>query len=94
MVLLCAHTNQAVVVKENAKRVAGSDQNVDAQVKLVALHQKWLVQVLLNNKVLLGWQLLTVTNKRDPVWRQTLLILAGGNYGGIIKYGMTKTKKR
>lgn len=66
MVLLCAHANQAVIVEENAKWVAGSDKDVDAKVKLVALHQEGLVQVLLNNKVLLGWQLLTVTDKRDP----------------------------
>lgn len=66
MVLLCAHANQAIIVEKNAKWVAGSDKDVDAQVKLVALHQKGLVQVLLNDKVLLGWQLLTVTDKRDP----------------------------
>lgn len=66
MVLLCAHANQAVVVEENAEWVTGSDKDVDAQVKLVALHQEGLVQVLLNDKVLLGWQLLTVTDKRDP----------------------------
>lgn len=66
MVLLRAHAHQAIVVEKNAKWVAGSDKDVDAQVKLVALHQKGLVQVLLNDKVLLGWQLLTVTDKRDP----------------------------
>lgn len=66
MVLLCSHSNQSVIVKENAKRVAGSDKDVDAQIELVALHQEGLVQVLLNDKVLLGWQLLTVTDKRDP----------------------------
>lgn len=77
MVLLGAHANQAVVVQENSKRVAGSDQDVDAQVKLVALHQEGLVQVLLNNKVLLGWQLLTVTDKRDPGSKEALLILGG-----------------
>ena len=66
MVLLCTHANQAVIVEENAKRVAGSDKDVDSQVELVSLHQEGLVQVLLNNKVLLGWQLLTVTDKRDP----------------------------
>lgn len=66
VVFLGAHSNQAVVVEKNAKRVAGSDKDVDAQVKLVALHQEGLVQVLLNDKVLLGWQLLTVTDKRDP----------------------------
>lgn len=43
MVLLCAHTNEAVVVKENAERVTGSDEDVDPQVKLVALHQEGLV---------------------------------------------------
>lgn len=66
VVLLCAHANQAIVVEENAEWVTGSDKDVDAQVKLVALHQEGLVQVLLNDKVLLGWQLLTVTDKRDP----------------------------
>lgn len=66
MVLFGAHANQAVVVEKNTKWVAGSDEDVDAQVKLVALHQEGLVQVLLNDKVLLGWQLLTVTDKRDP----------------------------
>lgn len=63
MVLLCSHANQAVIVEKNAKWVAGSDEDVDAQIELVALHQEGLVQVLLNNKVLLGWQLLTVTDK-------------------------------
>lgn len=63
MVLLCAHANQAVVVEKNAKWVTGGDENVDTQVKLVAFHQERLVQVFLNNKVLLGWQLLTVTDK-------------------------------
>ena len=63
MVLLCAHANQAVVVEENAEWVAGSDEDVDSQVKLVALHQEGLVQVLLNDEVLVGWQLLTVTDK-------------------------------
>lgn len=66
VVLLCAHANQTVIVEENAKWVTGSDKDVNAQVKLVALHQERLVQVLLNNKVLLGWQLLTVPDKRDP----------------------------
>ena len=66
VVLLCAHANQAVVVEKNAEWVTGSDEDVDAQVKLVSLHQEGLVQVLLNDKVLLGWQLLTVTDKRDP----------------------------
>lgn len=66
VVFLCAHANQAVIVEKNPKWVAGSDKDVDAQVKLVALHQEGLVQVLLNDKVLLGWQLLTVTDKRDP----------------------------
>lgn len=60
VVFLCTHADKAVFVEKNAKRVAGSDKDVDAQVKLVALHQKWLVQVFLDNKVLLGWQLLTV----------------------------------
>lgn len=68
MVLLCAHADQAIVIEENPKRVTRSDEDVDTQVKLIALHQKGLVQVLLNNKVLLGWQLLTVTDKRDPGW--------------------------
>lgn len=36
MVLLRAHADEAVVVKEDAERVTGSDQDVDAQVKLVA----------------------------------------------------------
>lgn len=66
VVFLCSHTNQAVVVEEDAQRVAGGDEDVDAQIKLVALHQEGLVQVLLNDEVLLGWQLLTVTDKRDP----------------------------
>lgn len=66
MVLLCAHADQSVIVEKNAKWVTGSDEDVDAQVKLVALHQEGLVQVLLNDKVFLGWQLLTVTDKRDP----------------------------
>lgn len=66
VVFLCAHANQAVIVEENAKWVTGSDEDVNAQVELVALHQERLVQVLLNNKVLLGWQLLTVADKRDP----------------------------
>lgn len=63
VVLLRAHANEAVVVKENAQRVTGSDEDVDPQVELVALHQEGLVQVLLNDKVLLRWQLLTVTDK-------------------------------
>lgn len=66
VVLLRAHANKTIVVEKNAKRVTGSDKDVDTQVKLVALHQEGLVQVFLNNKVLLGWQLLTVTDKRDP----------------------------
>lgn len=61
MVFLCTHADKAVFVQKNAKRVTGSDEDVDAKVKLVALHQKWLVQVFLDNKVLLGWQLLTVS---------------------------------
>ncbi len=63
VVLFCAHANQAVIVEKNAKWVAGSDKDVDAQVKLVALHQEGLVQVLLNDEVLLGWQLLAVSDK-------------------------------
>lgn len=63
MVFLCAHANQAIIVEKNAKWVTGSDEDVDAQVKLVTLHQEGLVQVLLDNKVLLGWQPLTVADK-------------------------------
>lgn len=37
VVLLRAHADQAVVVEEDAERVARSDQDVDAQVELVAL---------------------------------------------------------
>lgn len=66
MVFLCAHAHKAVFVEKNAKRVTGSDKDVDAQVKLVALHQKRLVQVFLDNEVLLGWQLFTVPYERDP----------------------------
>lgn len=66
VVLLRAHANQAVIVEENAKWVAGSDEDVDAQVELVPLHQEGLVQVLLNDKVLLSRQLLAVADKRDP----------------------------
>lgn len=66
VVLLCAHANKTVIVEKNAKWVTRSDEDVDAQVKLVALHQEGLVQVFLNNEVLLGWQLLTVSDKRDP----------------------------
>lgn len=94
VVLLGAHANQTVIVQENAKRVTGSNQDVDAQVKFVALHQEGLVQVLLNNKVLVGWQLLTATDKRDPGSREALLILGGENYGGIIKDGMVKIIKK
>lgn len=75
VVLLGAHANQAVVVEEDAERVARCDEDVDAQVELVALHQEGLVQILLNDKVLLGWQLLAVTDKRDPGQAETLLIL-------------------
>lgn len=66
MVLLRAHANKAIIVEEDAKRVTGSDQDVDAQVELVAFHQEGLVQVFLNDEVLLGWQLLAATDKRDP----------------------------
>lgn len=66
VVFLCTHADEAVFVQENAKRVAGSDEDVDAKVKLVALHQKGLVQVFLDYKMLLGWQLLTVPYERDP----------------------------
>lgn len=66
MVLLGTHAHQAVIVEENAKWITGSDKDVDAQIKLVAFHQEGFVQVLLNDKVLLGWQLLTITDKRDP----------------------------
>lgn len=78
VVLLGAHANKTVIVEKNAEWVTGSDKDVDAQVKLVALHQEGLVQVFLNDKVLLGWQLLTVTDKRDPGETGTLLILGGG----------------
>lgn len=95
MVLFRAHANQAVVVKENAKRVAGSDQDVDAQVKLVALHQKRLVQVLLDNKVLLGRKLLTVSDKPDPESTETILILQEGKlwWHSKIWHGKDKKKK-
>lgn len=66
MVLLRAHADQAVVVKEDAKGVTGRDQDVDAQVKLVALQQEGLVQVLLDDEVLLRRQLLAATDERDP----------------------------
>lgn len=38
MVFLCTHADKAVFVQKNAKRVTGSDKDVDTQVKLVALH--------------------------------------------------------
>ena len=38
VVLLGAHPHQAVIVEENAQGVAGSNQDVDPQVKLVTLH--------------------------------------------------------
>lgn len=66
MVLFGTHAHQSVIIEENAKRITGSNKDVDAQIELVALHQEGFVQVLLNDKVLLGWQLLTVTDKRDP----------------------------
>lgn len=37
VVLLRAHADEAVVVEEDAERVTGGDQDVDAQVELVAL---------------------------------------------------------
>lgn len=37
MVLLRAHADEAVVVEEDSERVTGGDQDVDAQIKLVAL---------------------------------------------------------
>ena len=66
VVLLCAHPHQAIVVQENAQGVAGSDQDVDPQVKLVALHQEGLVQVLLHNEVVLRREFLTIPNQRYP----------------------------
>lgn len=82
-VFLCAHANQAVVIKKNTQRVAGSDEDVDSQVELVALHQEGLVQILLNNKVLLGWQFLTVSNKRDPAKTENFINPWGGNWGVV-----------
>lgn len=38
MILLGSHPHQAVIVEEDPQRVAGGDQDVNAQVKLVALH--------------------------------------------------------
>ena len=103
VVLLGAHAHQPVVVQVDAQRVAGGDQDVDAQVELVALHEEGLVQVLLHDVVLLGWQLLAVTDQRDSAEKKKkkttttdnlLLILCGGGGGGggvfgsIIKYGI------
>lgn len=42
VVLLRTHPHQAVVVEEDTQRVTGSDEDVESQVKLIALHEKGL----------------------------------------------------
>ena len=66
MVLLCPHPDQAVVVQEDPQRIAGGDQDVDAQVELVAFHQKGLLKVLLHDEVVLTRKLFAVANQGDP----------------------------
>lgn len=64
MIFLCSHPYQAIIVEENPKRVAGRDQDVNTQVKFVALHQKGFVQVLLYNEVVLCREFFTIPNQR------------------------------
>lgn len=66
MVLLCTHSNQAVIVEEDTQWITGSNKNVESQVKFVALHEERLVQVFLHNEVVLDRELFAVSNKRYP----------------------------
>lgn len=70
VVLLGAHAHQAVVVEEDPERVAGGDQDVDAQVELEALHQEGFLQVLLHDEVVLARKLLAVADQGDPEDKQ------------------------
>ena len=50
-------TDEPVVVEEDAQRVAGSDENVNAKIKLESVDEKGFVTVLLDYHVIVLWYL-------------------------------------
>ena len=62
-IFLCAEADQAIIKKENSERVSGCDKNIDAQVKLVSVKQQRFVNILLDNEVFSGRNLLSISVK-------------------------------
>ena len=48
----CGEADEAVVVEEDAERVAGSDENVNPKVEFVTVDQKWFVAIFLDDHVI------------------------------------------
>ena len=50
--LMCTKPDKAVGINAGFQRLHGRDQDVEPQIKLVAIDQEWLGDVLLNHHLL------------------------------------------
>ena len=64
-VLLRTHPQQPIIIEEDAERVTGGDQHIDAHVTFVAVNQEGFVQILLYNSVIILGNLFSITIQLD-----------------------------
>ena len=57
--------DEAVVVEEDAQRIARSNEDVDAKIEFVSVDQKWLVAIFLDDHVIVLGNLPTDNDNRD-----------------------------